>query len=334
MKKIDEVRWGIIGCGDVTEKKSGPAFDKVPHSSRVAVMRRDAQKAADYAARHQVAKWYSDAAELIRDSAVNAVYVATPPDTHAAYAIAAMRAGKPVYVEKPMARNHAECLEMLKTSEETGMPLFVAYYRRTLPAFLRVRELVGNGEIGQPLNVLVKLHLAYGERDKYPEQQTWHTQPAISGGGHFFDLASHQFDYLDFLFGPIAEVHGTAVNRAGYYEAEDTVTATFRFASGVAGHGSWCFVGPKDAEEDLIEITGTEGRIRFSCFRQGEVELTRADRTSRFTFANPENISHHLVEQVVQALRGEGACVSTGESAARTSRVLDQITAGYYHNIR
>ena len=205
---MQKINWGIIGCGNVTELKSGPAFSKTDHSRLVAVMRRDGQKAADYARRHGVAKWYSDAAQLINDPEVNAVYVATPPDTHAAYAIAAMKAGKPVYVEKPMARNHQECKEMLRVSEETGMPLFVAYYRRSLPAFLKVKELVEDGVIGKPLTVNIRLHMAFGEKDQFADKQTWHIDPNIAGAGYFYDLASHQFDFLDFLFGPVTEVTG------------------------------------------------------------------------------------------------------------------------------
>ena len=139
---MDQVKWGIIGCGDVTELKSGQAFNKVPNSSLVAVMRRDAEKAADYARRHQVPTWYDDAEALINDPNVNAIYVATPPDSHADYAIRAMRAGKPVYVEKPMALNSAECEAMNQVSRETGVPLFVAFYRRALPYFLKVKELI------------------------------------------------------------------------------------------------------------------------------------------------------------------------------------------------
>ena len=200
-KSLSEISWGIIGCGDVTELKSGPAFNKTENSKLVAVMRRNAEKASDYAKRHGVPKWYSDGGQLINDPEVTAVYVATPPDTHASYAIAAMRAGKPVYVEKPMARNHHECLEMIRVSEETGMPLLVAYYRRSLPSFLKVKELVEGGIIGKPLTVNIRLHKAYGVKDQFSDTQHWHVNPEISGGGHFYDLASHQLDYLDFCLG-------------------------------------------------------------------------------------------------------------------------------------
>lgn len=330
---LKKVNWGIIGCGNVTELKSGPAFNKVEHSKLVAVMRRNAKKAADYASRHGVPKWYSDANQLINDPEVNAVYIATPPDTHASYAIAAMKAGKPVYVEKPMARNYQECQEMIRVSEETGMPLFVAYYRRSLPAFLKVKELIDDWIIGKPLTVNIRLHKSVPERDLKPETQFWHVNPEIAGAGYFYDLASHQFDYLDFVFGPINEVNGIAQNRAGYYPAEDTVSAAFAFGSGITGTGSWCFVVPKGSEEDIIEITGTKGKLSFSSFQHGDVKLTSPEGTVSFSFQNPENIQHHLIRQVVQELRGEGKCVSTGSSAARTSWVLEEIVKNYYKKL-
>lgn len=328
---LKEVNWGIIGCGNVTELKSGPAFNKVAHSRLYAVMCRDAQKAADYANRHGVPVWYADAGQLINDPQVNAIYIATPPDTHASYAIQAMRAGKPVYVEKPMARTYEECREMIRVSEETGMPLFVAYYRRSLPAFRKVKELVSEGVIGTPLTVNIRLHKASGEKDQHKEKQTWHTNPEIAGAGYFYDLGSHQFDYLDFVFGPVIEVKGMAQNRAGYYPAEDTVSAVFAFESGVIGTGSWSFVVAKENEEDIIEITGTKGKISFSSFQHGDVKLTTPQGEVSLSFQNPENISHLLIHQVVNELRGEGKCDSTSYSAARASKVLEEIVSGYYH---
>lgn len=327
-----EIRWGIVGCGNVTELKSGPAFNKTGHSRLVAVMRRDEAKARDYAGRHGVPKWYSDGDRLINDPEVNAVYVATPPDTHAYYAIAAMRAGKPVYVEKPMARNYRECLDMIRVSEETGMPLLVAYYRRSLPLFLKVKELIEQGAIGKPLTVNICLHKSTGDKDQFPELQSWHVNPEISGGGYFYDLASHQFDFLDFLFGPVTVVKGIAHNLAGYYSAEDTVTAIFTFSNGVAGTGSWCFVGNPGADEDSIEISGTLGKLSFSCFQHGDLELITGEGTSLMSFQNPENISQYLIHQVVGELLGEGSCASNGYTAARTNRVLEEVTGSYYQS--
>jgi predicted dehydrogenase len=325
------INWGIIGVGKVTEIKSGPAFYKAEHSKLVAVMRRNAEKAADYAKRHNVPKWYSKASGLINAPEVDAVYIATPPDSHARYAIEAMRAGKPVYVEKPMARNFAECREMLKVSEETGMPIWVAYYRRTLPAFLKAKELIETGVIGKPLMVNIKLYKQAEERHQTKEEMHWHVFPEISGGGYFFDLASHQFDYLDFLFGEITEVKGNAKNLAGLYPAEDTVSGTWTHKSGVVGTGSWCFVVDKNSVEDVIEIIGENGKILLPCFSPpGVLTLETTTGIEKINFTNPEHVSQNLVQQVVDELMGNGKCVSTGVSAARSSWVLEEMVRGYY----
>jgi predicted dehydrogenase len=215
------VNWGIIGCGDVTEHKSGPAFNLIEGSKLVAVMRRNATKAMDYAQRHNVPKWYTCVDDLIKDPDVNAIYVATPPDTHAKYTIAALNAGKPVYVEKPMALNFQQCQEMIAASEKNKQPLFVAYYRRALPGFLRVKELIDDGAIGDIRLINISLYQAPKEQDFEPADLPWRVDPEIAGGGYFFDLASHQLDYLDFLFGPAKVVSSIASNQAKLYAAED-----------------------------------------------------------------------------------------------------------------
>lgn len=330
MRELNEVRWGIIGVGNVTEKKSGPAFYKADHSRLVAVMRRNAEKAADYANRHNVPKWYNNASGLINDPEVNAVYIATPPDSHAAYAMEVMRAGKPVYVEKPMARNYTECLDMLNVSKETGMLLRVAYYRRTLPAFLKVKELIDRETIGKPYLVRVVLHKHIQETNPLTGEMHWHVLPEISGGGYFFDLASHQFDYLDFLFGPITHVSGFASNRGGLYPAEDTVVGSWTHESGVVGSGSWCFVAEESAHSDEIVITGEKGEIVLPCFTHEKIRILTSEGETEMGFINPEHIAQNLVQEVVNELRGTGKCSCTGESAARTSRVLDEMVKNYY----
>jgi predicted dehydrogenase len=229
-----------------------------------------------------------------------------------------------------MALNYAECQEMLRVSEETGVQLFVAYYRRTLPSFLKVKELIDTGEIGKVLTVNIKLYKQASERNLNPDEMSWHVLPEISGAGHFYDLASHQLDYFDFLFGPVTESVGIAVNRAGLYPAEDTVSAAFRFQNGVTGTGSWCFIVDKSGETDLIEILGDAGKITMSCFQFGEVVMENRQGIHKYRFINPENIQQNLVQQVVDTLLGKSSCVSTGFTAARTSRVLEEIVKGYY----
>nr|WP_319398376.1 Gfo/Idh/MocA family oxidoreductase [uncultured Carboxylicivirga sp.] len=323
MKKI---HWGIIGCGDVTELKSGPAFSKVDGSDLHMVMRRDLLLVQDYAQRHNVPEWTVNADDLINNKKVNAIYVATPPGVHADYAIKAMKAGKPVYVEKPMAATYQQCKEMIKVSEETGVPLFVAYYRRTLPGFLKVKELIDGGEIGKPLYVNIRLTRPALNIELQGGDSFWRLDKDKAGGGIFFDLASHQLDFMDYLFGPIVEATGLTANRGGYYTVEDTVSASFRFENGVLGNGLWSFVTNDHVDEDMMEIVGVEGKIVFSGFQHHPIILYKSGEEIEYPYLNPENIQYNLIKQVVEQLQGKGQCVSTGITAARTNKIMQLIT--------
>ena len=238
---MKEIAWGFIGCGEVTEKKSGPAFNEVQGSHVEAVMSRSEAKARSYAERHHIRKWYTDAQELIDDPDVNAIYIATPPSSHATFAIMAMKAGKPVYVEKPLAASYEDCARVNRISEQTGVPCFVAYYRRYLPYFQRVKQIINNGVIGNVTNVQIRFSvpprdLDYNSKKNLP----WRLQPDIAGGGYFYDLAPHQLDLLQDLFGVITRAHGYCANRAHLYQAEDTISSCFLFENGLPGSASWC----------------------------------------------------------------------------------------------
>ncbi len=321
------IRWGIIGCGDVTEVKSGPGFQKAGNSSLVAVMRRTGHLAADYARRHGVPKWYDDAEALINDPDVDAVYVATPPSSHKEYALAAARAGKPVYVEKPMALNYAECREMLDVCRAAGTPLFVAYYRRALPRFLKVKELLDSEAIGTVRFVTNTFYMPPRPDELDPHNLPWRVLPHIAGGGRFVDLASHTFDFLDYVLGPIDAVSGFAANQAGLFPAEDTVTSAFSFKSGAQGAGVWNFTAYD--EVDTVEIIGTQGKISFASFADEPVILTTAADTVTFNISHPPHVQQPLIQTVVDELTGAGRCPSTGESAARTNWVMDQLLQTY-----
>jgi len=318
----DVVRFGIVGCGDVTEVKSGPAFQKVPGSALTAVMRRDGAKARDYARRHGVPRWTDDAAELIDGDDVDAVYVATPPSAHLEYVRMAAQAGKPVYVEKPMGTTLQECEAMLGACRRAGVPLFVAYYRRALPRFERVRELLQEGAIGVPRTV--RITLAWSAADQ-EARLGWRFDPEIGGGGLFMDLGSHTFDLLDHWLGPVAKIDAHAASVLPGSRVEDEVSARFTFESGVHGVGVWSFSGREEADE--LTVFGSEGRISVPVFSGGQVVRIGADGVEhRQEIAHPEHVQQPLIEQMVGELLGTGGpCVSTGVSAARTQGVLDAV---------
>jgi len=325
------VSWGIIGCGNVTEVKSGPAFNKVKDSRLVAVMRRNAALAEDYARRHKVRKFYTDASALINDSDVTAVYIATPPGSHAEYAIEVIRAGKPVYIEKPMAVNYAECLKINEEAQMKNVPVFVAYYRRALPGFQMVKSMIEKGRIGKVRFVQLQL-FKYPSAEELAGNLPWRVDPAISGGGHFFDLASHQLDWLDQLLGPVQQIRSIALNHAGLYKAEDFVSAEFIFPGDIVVTGTWSFTVAPECSRDSIEIFGSEGSIRFSTFSFEPIVLTDASGRQVLINERPEHVQYYLIEKIVQALHGKGESPSTGISAARTSWVMDEVVKEYYRS--
>ncbi len=322
------IRWGIIGCGDVTEVKSGPALYKATNSQLVAVMRRNGALAGDYARRHGVARSHDDADAIIGASDIDAVYVATTPDSHRDYVVRCAAAGKPVLVEKPMALDAAQCDAMISTCVAARVPLWVAYYRRALPRFLAVRDLVQQGAIGDVRMVTSRQFQPLRDPARAnPGSPPWRIDVARSGGGLFVDMMSHTLDFLEFVFGPIESARGFAANVGGAYRAEDVVVATYRFASGVHGSGAFCYAADRDDEWN--EIVGSRGRIRFSTTKPVPIRLMRGDAVEEMPIDDPPHVHQPLVQTIVDELNGRGQCPSTGESGARTTRVIDDILREY-----
>ncbi len=323
---MKEIGWGFIGCGEVTEKKSGPAFNEVPGSHVVAVMSRNAEKAESYAKRHNIKKWYTDPLELINDPEINAIYIATPPSSHATFAIMAMKAGKPVYIEKPLAASYEDCARINRISELTGVPCFVAYYRRYLPYFQKVKQIILSGAIGTPANVQIRFSVPPRDLDyKSNGSLPWRLQPDIAGGGYFYDLAPHQLDLIQDIFGVITRAHGYCSNMAKLYKAEDTISACFYFENGLPGSGSWCFVGHQSAKEDRIEVIGEKGMLSFSVYNYSPIQLVTSEGRSSIVVPNPPYVQLPIIRSVIEHLQGIGICECTSVSATPVNWVMDRI---------
>ena len=321
------VRWGILGCGDVCEVKSGPAFQKAAGSELVAVMRRDRGLAEDFARRHGVPAFYDDADALIADPKVDAVYVAAPPGRHLELALKVAAAGKPAYVEKPMARNHAECLRMIAAFERAKQPLFVAYYRRALDRFLKAKQLLDAGALGEIRSIDVRFTNDAQAR-LAPESLPWRVQAQHAGAGLFLDLASHTLDMLDFWFGPLQGVTGEATKLAETSDVEDRVTLRFSTLFGARGSGEWDFCA--STREDSIVVVGSQATLRLSTFGDGALELERDSSVDSFRLPNPVHIQQPFIQSMVDTLLEQGSCASSGVSAARTSDVMDRALVSYY----
>jgi predicted dehydrogenase len=328
------IRWGMIGCGSVTEIKSGPAFQKVKNSELVAVCSRTAELVSNYADKHEIPKWTTDPEEVIFDSKVNAIYIATPPSTHKVYTLLAARAGKPVYVEKPMALSFYECEEMMHACKKASVPLFVAYYRRRLPRFMLIESLLHQRKVVGRVR-FVTILLSRGNEARYQDKNNlpWTVKPEISGGGLFVDLGCHTLDILDYLLGPISEVVGFSTSQLSAYPAEDSVTLAFNFANGIQGSGIWNFTS--HGREDRVEIVGNEGTLTFATFGDEPITLKkRSGEYETFHIENPIHIQQPLIQSVVNQLIGIDSCPSTGESAARTQKVMDKALLNCHSQIK
>lgn len=322
---MEEIRWGIIGCGDVTEVKSGPAFNKVNNSKLVAVMRRDAEKAADYARRHQVPKWYDDASQLINDPEVNAIYIATPPLQHEAYTIEALKAGKPVYVEKPMTLDAKAAQRMTDASNKLNVKLCVAHYRRAQPMFLKVKELLATQIIGDIRLIRLKMLQSPNPALIAKTANNWRINPAISGGGLFHDLAPHQLDLMTYYFGAVKNAIGIATRQQENTEVDDLVAGNIIFENGVIFSGTWCFsVAPQDQADSCI-VYGSKGHINFPMFGN-KITVTTGQSTEEYVFELLQHVQQPMIEKVVDYFLDNGQNPCSGEEALITMKLIDDFT--------
>lgn len=320
------IRWGMIGTGSVTEVKSGPGFYKSENSELVGVYNRSIDKAHDWAQRHGVKKAYSSIEEMLADDSIDAVYIATPPNVHKEYSIKCIEAGKIPYIEKPMAMDYNECLEILKKSKEYNIPVYVAFYRRGMEKYLKIKELLDSGILGKLRYVEVRQIMKPEESD-FAENQPWRVKSKITGGGKFIDMGVHVLDVLDFFFGNIVEVSGIAKNLEGLYDVEDTVSASFTFENGVVGNGMWCYVA--NHEEEYVKIVGEKGYILFEGLGYGQVTIVKNDTTEILEFISPDHVAQPYIQSVVNEILGIEKSNANIISAANVTRVTDEILKNF-----
>jgi len=262
----------------------------------------------------------------MEDPEVDMVYIATPPSSHLELALQVAKAGEGALVEKPMAMNSEESKRMVEAFDSLGLPLFVAYYRRALPRFVKVKELLQTNVLG----TVTSVELVIKERLKVNSEtakRQWRYDPKIAGGGLFFDLGSHCLDILDFLLGPIDCVAGISVNTARVYEVDDCTSCCFRFESGVVGTALWNFNAFQPKRQDVVTITGTKGILHFPVFDDESIFMTcEGSEEIEMPFKNPPYVHQPLVQTIVDQLTGTGVwCSSTGHTALRTAIVMDKI---------
>jgi predicted dehydrogenase len=320
----ETIRWGIIGCGDVCEVKSGPAFNKVSNSKLVAVMRRDLSKAEDYAKRHNVPKFYNETRHLINDHEVNAIYIATPPSSHEQFTEEALKAGKPVYVEKPVTLNSASCERMIELSKKYNNKVSVAHYRRALPIFNKVKSILDEGIIGNIRLIQLSVLQQPKRNGIDPLEVQWRVNPELSGGGLFHDLAPHQLDIMYWLFGEPKQVAGHSMNQSKNYNAPDLTSLQAVFDKDIYFNGVWAFSVADNSKGDVCEIIGDKGKLRFGFFSNSNLEIITDKGTEILEMTYPVNIQLPMIDAVTKYFRGKGNNPCSLEDALVTMKMMDK----------
>ena len=324
---MDNIKWGFIGCGKVVENKSGPAFNTTENSSIYAVMRRNIDNAKLSAEKLGAQKWYDNSEYLLKDECVDAVYIATPPGLHLEQAISCCKANKPTYIEKPFARNYEEAVKITKMFEDANVPLYIAHYRRALPRFLKIKEIIENGTIGKICECDFRLNRKYK-----PEEinNSWLYNTELSGGGKFYDIAPHTIDIMVFLLGNFVEINGIATNNNKDYPVEDIVVMSFKTDKGVIGTANFNSIALD--KKDEMTIYGTKGKIVFSIHGSNRIIVTTTENTEEIEINDPKIIQESMIENVVQSLiTGKHLNTCTASEALETYRIIDTVLEKYYN---
>ena len=320
---MNTIKWGIIGCGDVAETKSGPAFQKVNNSELIAVMRRNAAKAKDFAERHQVPFWYDSVDDLLNNKEINAIYIATPPSSHLEITKKCLIANKFIYLEKPITLNLSEA-EKLNEMVSENNKLVVAHYRRKLPVFLKVKELLDTNSIGKIVYADIQILQSKLNNILTKTAANWRLKPEISGGGYFHDIAPHQIDLMYYFFGDIKNAKGFSLSTLNN-NVDNVVNGIIEFNNGIQFRGIWNFNTSEKEVKDECRIYGENGTITFS-FYGDKIILKTNKKEETFTYTNPNHIQQPMIESVVNYFLGKDKNPCDLKSGTTVMKILDAFT--------
>lgn len=320
---MKHIKWGIIGCGDVTEKKSGPAFQKIEGSSLHMVMRRNEKKLIDYAARHGVKNYSTDYLDLLKNDDINAIYIATPPHMHCFYTLQAAKYKKAVYVEKPMAVTVSECRLMIDACKENDVPLYVAYYRRGQDKFKYAKQIVNDGVIG----AIRSFNYLYTSKiPRYNAERSWLMKKDKAGGGLLYDIGSHMMNIILYLFGETEFITGIAANQKKSFDVNDVVSGILRFKNDIQGSVQLSF-NANEKHDELI-IIGDKGTMKFAIMANSPIIIIKDGVKKSIPFDDIEHVQMPFIRLVVGSLQGKSSLDTTGIYGLRTQEVLETLSKG------
>jgi predicted dehydrogenase len=316
---FEPLGWGLIGAGDIAQRRVAPAMRDLDSCRCVSVSRADAGRLDAFAGKFGFLRGEPDWRKLINDPEVEAVYIATPVYLHEEQTLAALEAGKPVLCEKPMALNSQGARRMITAAAVRGLPFGVAYYRRFFPVVERIRQILADGLIGEPVLAVMENFEPFHREPGEP--RSWLLDPRLSGGGPLMDMGCHRVDLLIHLFGPAEDVTGRADNLRFQRPVEDSATLVLGFRRSLRAVllSAHCAFEPRDT----LEIYGTHGTIRLPNLNRGDLILITEKGETRESHPIGPNVHAPLIDDFSRAVREKRAPLVTGEIALATSEVLD-----------
>lgn len=317
-----DLRWGLIGCGDISRKRVAPALRDASGSRLEAISRAQADKLDEFARDFEVPKRFADWRELVGEPDIDAVYVATPVSLHEPQTIAAAEAGKHVLCEKPMALDPAACQRMIDACGANNVKLSIAYYRRFYPVLDRMRELVGVGAIGKL--ALVQAN-AFEFFDRQPGQaRRWIIEREQSGGGPMMDFGSHRAELFHHFFGPVEQARGV-MDRVlfDHREVEDTSVALFKLAGGARGVLTVTHAAAEG--QDTLSLYGSEGSLHSPVLNVGELHIRTKEGERVESWPPHANLHQPLVEDFIVAITENREPAVSGEDGLAAQRIMVEI---------
>jgi predicted dehydrogenase len=312
----DKLHWVLAGIGDIARRRVIPAIQSEPRSLLYGFITRDAAKALEFPG----AKSWATVEEAVADPSVDAVYIALPVALHAQAAITALRAGKHVLCEKPMAVNFAQAQQMVAEARASGRFLGVSYYRRLYPKLIRARQLVKEGSIGQPLLAEANCHSWLDT-----EGREWLRDPALAGGGPLYDIASHRIDAMNFLFGKVERACGLLSNAVHRMGVEDCGTALMGLPGGV--HAVVDVRWNSRIPRDQFRIIGEDGEINLDPLNGPELRVTTREASRVENLPSHANLHYPVVENFVDAVLANdpGRLACPAEQGAWVDWTIEQV---------
>jgi predicted dehydrogenase len=317
------LKWGLIGAGDIAQKRIAPALRDLPNCDFAAVNRSRSELAESFAGEFGAGKWFADWRELIKDDEIEAVYIATPVYLHKEQTIAAAQAGKHVLCEKPMALSVKECDEMIDACQANNVKLGIAYYRRFYPVIERIRQIIAAGEIGKPavaqINAFEYVDLAEDD------PRHWFLEKEKSGGGPMMDFGCHRLEVLANLFGSVRRIESIVANVAFDRDVEDTASTILQFDSGTCA--TLTVTHAAIEPQDTLDIFGTKGSIHIPILNKPEMRIKTENGERTEFHPTAQNVHQPLIEDFTEAVLADREPTVNGETGRLIAFLEEEIYA-------